>query len=1332
MTWGPAAIVGLQSNKERPPIMPGGEVVGKSRIPVAPLLAVRLLRFAGTVIVTAVIVFLALLLSIRYLVFPSLEEYRGSIAEKLTHALGQPVSIESIAGDWDGWNPRLFIAGLAIRDRTQPSGPPVLLLPKVSMLVAWTSVLALDLRLKELSIERPELAIRRDAQGRFHVAGVEIDPHAQADNPFTDWLLRQREIVVHDAHVSWTDELRGAPQLVLDHVTVRLEQSFGRLRFGLVGSPPAALASPLDMRGEVSIASLKDWRAAKGRLYVRLDYADVAQWREWVSVLRPVQTGEGALRVWSEFEDGKATSVVADLELTRVRAKVAPDLPDLDLTHLGGHVTWKDQGGRREFTTRGLTFRTLSGQELAPVALSVVMNEGSDGAITGGELTFDRLEVTPLSVLAVHLPLPEKWRRDLAALALRGSVTGGKFAWTGPPDAPTRYSGSGAFTRFGIAASDVMPGAASVSGNFTFDEAKGDLKLDSRDMRVSLPRVFADALVFDNASGRVGWTRNDDELRIAIDDLRFATPHTSGTASGSWRSRPQGPGIIELKAQLARAEAQHLYRYLPLTLNSQVRDWLRGAIKHGSATEIRTTLAGDLADFPFADSKKGQFLVTFKVADGTLDYAPGWPEVTSIDADVKFEGPGMAINARSGRILGAQAGPVKVDIPNLGAPHPALTIAGEAAGTTTEFLQFVEKSPVAGWIGHVADGAQATGNGKLTLKFTLPLGAPEGVKVNGDYQFIANSIRMPGVPALAKVNGHLEFAEHSMQSRDLSAELFGGQAKIAVASAEGGVRIAASGTANLATLKAEFDLPLLSRVSGTTDWQLAAHARAGTNTWTLESTLKGANVELPAPIGKTAAETASLKIARQDTTGKGAEDTLTIDYRGNLRLIAHRKLGKDAAQLERAVLLLGPAITPGGTVDRPGVWVRGKIDEFDLDEWLALYAKEAPKAAAGSAARSGVPELNGIDIEAGRIDVFGRALHDIKVTATRSDNDWRLRMAGREVEGTASWRGPTPALPNGRVMARLARFAAPGPDALHPARSEIDTSEKAKNTWPELDIVADAFITRGHDVGRIEILAQPVGPDWRITKLSLVNPAGRIDGTGWWRVAREKQMTEFEVQLTADDAGAFLDRFGYPVAVRNTPTKISANLMWAGAPNDFDYPSLSGTATLSTGAGQFTKIDPGIGKLLGVLSLQSLPRRITLDFKDIFSEGFAFDDINGDFRINKGLMHTDNLKLEGPAAQVTLTGDIDLAKETQRLDVRVKPALSSTFSAGAAVLFLANPIVGAAVGAGTLLAQKLLNNPLDQLFSYDYKVTGSWSDPQVERGGSRMVSSMPPGETTTK
>ncbi len=146
-----------------------------------------------------------------------------------------------------------------------------------------------------------------------------------------------------------------------------------------------------------------------------------------------------------------------------------------------------------------------------------------------------------------------------------------------------------------------------------------------------------------------------------------------------------------------------------------------------------------------------------------------------------------------------------------------------------------------------------------------------------------------------------------------------------------------------------------------------------------------------------------------------------------------------------------------------------------------------------------------------------------------------------------------------------------------------------------------------------------------------------------------------------------------------------------------------------------------MGRLLGVLSLQALPRRITLDFRDVFSEGFAFDSVTGAGTIAAGVMSTDNLRLAGAAANVDISGSIDLSRETQQLRVRVLPALSTTFSAGAAVLFIANPLVGAAVGAGTLLAQKLLKDPLEQLFSYDYAVSGGWADPVVERVGSRTA-----------
>ena len=199
------------------------------------------------------------------------------------------------------------------------------------------------------------------------MAGIEFDPEQQNDDSrVTEWLLRQPSIVVSDALVTWTDELRHAPQLVLDNVQFRLEHSFGHHRFGLVGTPPADLAAPLDFRGDVTDASLRDWRDARGRFYVRLDYADIALWREWIPLPVPVDSGKGALRAWFDFAGGAPTGMVADFELVDVRTRLARNLPQLDLADLGGHVDWKREGGKRQMTFSNLTFTTRANLVACP------------------------------------------------------------------------------------------------------------------------------------------------------------------------------------------------------------------------------------------------------------------------------------------------------------------------------------------------------------------------------------------------------------------------------------------------------------------------------------------------------------------------------------------------------------------------------------------------------------------------------------------------------------------------------------------------------------------------------------------------------------------------------------------------------------------------------------------------------------------------------------------------------------------------------------------------------------------------------------------------------
>jgi uncharacterized protein YhdP len=197
-------------------------------------------------------------------------------------------------------------------------------------------------------------------------------------------------------------------------------------------------------------------------------------------------------------------------------------------------------------------------------------------------------------------------------------------------------------------------------------------------------------------------------------------------------------------------------------------------------------------------------------------------------------------------------------------------------------------------------------------------------------------------------------------------------------------------------------------------------------------------------------------------------------------------------------------------------------------------------------------------------------------------------------------------------------------------------------------------------------------------------------------------------KVEVSDIGRYFAQIKLPPGIKGGSGRLEGRLAWNGPPYSLDLPSLSGTLHLDVKKGQFVKIEPGIGKLIGVLSLQALPRRATLDFRDVFSEGFAFDQISATASIDRGMVRTDNFRMLGPAARVEMRGDINLPAETQTLDVKIVPSMSESVALGAAIV---NPVVGIAA----LLAQKALKDPIGQMVAFEYDVKGTWADPTVTK-----------------
>jgi uncharacterized protein (TIGR02099 family) len=1246
-----------------------------------------------------------ILLAVRFAIFPRIENNREAVERLLSAQIGQPVEIGSLATGWDGWNPRLDVGTLRILEPGTEN--PSLTLPEMRLTVAWDSLVFLELRLKQLSIDAPQLLVRRDREGMLHVAGMTFNlAETAGDQGVVDWVLRQPRIVIRDATIGWRDDIRGESQLTLEHVALLLENRSGRHRFGLKGVPPTALAAPLDVRGDFTGGSLSDWRAASGRLYARLDYADIGAWREWLPADLPINSGKGALRVWLDFARGEARDLVADLVMSDVQAKLASDLPQLALTRVEGRLGWHDDPARRELFARQLAFAAPGEVRFDPTDFQLTMHFGADGAIDGNA-AFNRVELAPLRQLGAYLPLPTRWRDDLARFAPRGTVDAASLHWTGDIAAPTAFDASANFANVGFAAQDATPGMSGLSGSVTATDRDGTIELKSRAVELHWPRLFAQTLALDNAQGQMHWQKTADGYAVQVEQLSLANTDVAGVVNGQYRASVDGPGTVDGTAQLSHLDAAQLYRYVPLAAGAGVREWLRTSLLAGGSNDVRLKLSGKLADFPFADPKKGQFVGTGKMQGVTLDYAAHWPPVTGLDGEFKLDGPRITVDGRNGRTFNAVIDPIKIDMADVRLAHPVLRIDGEAAGPAADFLRFIAESPVDQWLDHTTRGAEAAGDGKLSLKLELPIGNHEGDQVAGEFVFSGNRLKFPeGIPALNQLNGKLVFSRKEIRSNALTAEILGGPARLSVSGAVGGVRVDGQGSANVGLLRAEYpQQALAARVTGTTDWQFALNVAPDRSNWTLESTMKGVAVDLPVPGAKSQGDVMPLRIERRQTDA--AADTLQFSYGAMGRLTVQRRLTAAGPVAERALLALGKA---AGAPDRRGLWVRGDVDQLDLDGWLALREQGDPGI------DSGPLPLSGVDVNVGALDVFGRRMNDLHVGASRSGSDWQLDLRGRELEGTARWEPSAPTHPNGRIVARLQRLTPPTTVLSH-ATSPPTASSDAASGWPEIDLSAVSLRVKDRDLGRLELSAQPRGSDWRIDSLRLINDDGRLDANGWWRRGGRTEQTTLDADLDVHDAGKYLARYALPDAVRGAATTIRGQVSWAGGPQDFDYPTLNGKLRIETGRGQFTKLDPGLGKLLGVLSLQSLKRRLTFDFQDLFGEGFAFDEISGDVRIQNGVMKSDNLKIVGPSARVAIQGETDIARETQQLSVHVQPTLSAGVSVGAAALLLANPVIGAAVAAGSLLAQKVMQDPIEQIFSYGYAVTGSWSDPIVEREG---------------
>lgn len=1246
-----------------------------------------------SLLVTA-ICFSMLLLALRYWLLPDIDHYRQDIAAVITQAAGQRVTIGAVSAEWDGLRPNLILRTVQVHNK---EGDPALILNLIESTLSWLSILHGEVRFHTIRINKPDLTIRRDTEGIIHVAGVALSPD-QSESGFADWLLRQRQLILSDANIVWQDDQRGSPALELKTVNLRLENRGQHHRFGIHAVPPSNLAAPLDIRGDFtgdSLGSLEKWR---GQIFTQLDYADIAAWRPWLPFPETIEfnRGAGSIRMWLGIDGTVVEGLTADVRLQNVKTRLAQELPELNLISLKGRVGWKrinngtDEG--TELSTRGLSISIHGEETLQPLNLSLQTFPTNNDKSGSGKLNLNVLDLETLMNLVEYLPVQVSLRERLDELSPIGEIRDVQAEWNGEWPTPSQFNIKGGFTNLGMKKFYPIPAFRGISGNIAGTEKVGTLNLSSQKVSMALPEALRKPVMLDRLNGQVNWESLTDKslIEFKFNSVEFANDHAAGSVSGSYHSVPDGPDMIDLNAHLTQADARYVGQYVPTMVSQSVRDWIERSIVAGDLSDVRLRLKGNLAEFPFNNNENGIFQINAKASSVKLDYLSEWPKIENISADLLFQGSRMEIISPRANIFDANLSNVKIRFADMADPDATLKIEGEATGATREFIKFIEKSALSSYTGGIVGGITAVGDGELQLKLDIPLYRLNDIKLIGSYRFINNQITPSYLPNLDQLDGVLTFTESGIGIEKISAQALGGPVDFRSSTPpEGGMRVTATGKANFDNLRqlARNKPPVATQTwtqhfRGSTDWQAVMNIRKKLFNVSIESSMQGLVSVLPEPFSKAATDPLPLRFERKSIDSR--RDDLILRYGG--LVAAQIKRSRDSSgnyRVDRGIVSFGTTSTLSPA--KNGVTVNGSLQSLDLDQWRSLF-KQNDEGGHLSL------DPSRINLHIGTLKFLERRFHNIGLNAFNDGGEWNSTISSKEINGDINWHPSG----NGKLVARLKNLVIPAASPTKPiAAKQAQLQEKS---LPALDVVADNFSVNEKSLGKLELLANQQKQDWHVERLHITNSDSSLTAKGIWQNHAVPPRIQADIKLEASDIGKLLTRLGYPDRVKRGRGGLEGILSWSGNPQSIDYPTLSGSLKLKAKQGQFPKLETGIGKLFSIFDLQSLPRRITLDFRDVLNEGFGFDDITGNVKINRGVATTHDLRIRGSAAKFAMSGEVDLAAETQKLNVRVIPSLG-----------LVTPVVGIA----SMIANQELKDPFDQVVSSEYNVTGTWADPLI-------------------
>ena len=1203
------------------------------------------------------LVLLAVAVTVFRLAFSSVEEYRAQLETLAGSYLGQPVTISGIDARVAGISPTVILTDVALlhKDSSQPLtrfAAIDIALDPIASLRHFSPII-------ELTISGAKLEVTRHRDGSFGVQGLELAAAetsteksdgtersiAEEGNALGSWFLSQSRLAVRDSRISLHNEHSGE-RFSFDNVALELRNEAQRHRLNASVQLPESIGKELRLAIDIegNLLQHKEWT---GGLYVKTVELQPQQWLQQLSWQESsLREGELDLELWSRWQGGELESVHSRLQsraLLLARGKHTQAIKQLSV----------DARLRREGSGWHLDLANLLLQhdKAIPRPMQLTLRQSAKGF----SVQANQLQLGALATLLPYLPqLDERSQTMLRQMAPVGVVDGLHIQQA----ADKGIKMQGEVTGLSLKPWEKLPGISGVNAPFKFNGDDGQLWLRAGKGSLVLPRLFRKPLPFNKLDGQLSLHREADGWQLLAPTLSIENNNVTAQLALELRLAKGSAPWLGLQGRYSARDAREVPRYLPAgILKGKTLYWLDNAFKAGRVPNGSLQYHGYLGQFPFRENQ-GRFEVLFEAAGVGLHYGDGWPDLQQVKGEVHFDGPGMWIAARSGKVFDASLGETTVSIEDFAKPR--LLIKGGAKLPAADGLRFLRESPLSKHTGKMLETMQAGGDAALALQLAIPLSAKLQkslpLNIQGQLDLHGSELAIHQGIRLKKLNGSLHFTQASFSAYQLQGELFEKPVSLVVVTEEGDkpqVVVAARGRGDIASLRQAFNLPLFDYLEGESAWQASLSlprgvaAAAEGAVLRLSSELVGIHSNLPPPLAKEAATSSDLNVALYLSGEHSGESRVTLAERFAL------VWRQGERGLRRAQLRLG-GIAPLSLPGRDVIEVVGRGGKLSVQRW-----------------REVLRQLRGGDDEGGAAD-----------------------------PASAS----APPLPVVIKMEQLHLLSEAAGESTDPA--ETDSESPKVSDFPSLSFEVAQFAYDDLPLGKVAVKMVAQGKRMSIKALRIDAKHFVLTSTGTWT---EGGNTFFNLKLEASNLGGMMKRLGFASVIQGGKARASGKVWWAGAPTAISLAGLNAQLGVSVKDGSIVDVEPGAGRMLGILSIPALPRRLFLDFSDVLKEGFAFETIKGDIRIEQGQAYTSNLRLESIPASILISGRTGLVAQDFDQEIYVVPNVSDTVSVASALAW------GPQVAAVVALLQEVFKSDIKAATMTRYHITGDWQDPTIQR-----------------